>query len=834
MENLKYWIFSTNKGRLTTASLFTLLIGAYFYLTQEGLQQRVERTAGGQLPEGTVVKFLNKEELKFKVDFPEFPNFIRCRTDISDKILGKDVNAYFSQTECMTEPGGCFLIDRETKQAIKCGGFVDAGDLETGDLCSDGDDNDGNGKTDCNDPNCSGVGECPTEDECTNKQDDDGDGLVDCKDTDCSEEPSCSVKSAESLTVNAVDMNVCPGFARNEQEYEFQTSLFRPVLVTPSTNSFGATLLSVDEGILKPFSLSDSNQLECCGTKEDGGCSTGMTSKKGCIQGLTRQEYTVCGSISSDAKIHVGNQEFTVRPDDILVNALYFKLLQKYSKDSTKVANSLCKVPTSKVEHFGNVSAVVTASNISKLPKQEEYLDKDLQRSMKYFIEQNPQKNLCFVFSKLDPSFVPSALSFFVNAPYQTSTSMSDARVSSLFQKMYTNASQKKNFTQWASFATDLDNAYVDSWYAGVKKAFTNSKGGKIKPPSEGVNREQIAKAARGSGGFVANSLEELECVGECVQEKINFTELATAQEIRAGIDRCKSQKQGCCTFYNVMNPAQFLGDGRSLPEERDPSILALFTHASTTQMKSNSQCIGQLYRMIAESTEIRKGLLQKFDEKRGVPNQGRDIGNNVRLGGLLPSNIEVKSGQSLRNSKPKLTYPTTDESCELTLAWDQNTPELRSVAQTIKNLVNEKDTNVILSTPAQGVDVGGQEQFDVLLGMQPYYTTKSLPSIKSFLITDASIGRKRFPFGDDKVGKCGDFMCDAYRKMAFEGFSGNADDQMRFMKTYEKCLGNTNISMDRTFYLEKCEEYYQQSKTPVLILDYYVPYQFSVGPDCQ
>ena len=55
--------------------------------------------------------------------------------------------------------------------------FVDAGDVETGDLCSDGDDNDGNGKTDCADPNCSGVGECPTEDDCTNKQDDDGDGL---------------------------------------------------------------------------------------------------------------------------------------------------------------------------------------------------------------------------------------------------------------------------------------------------------------------------------------------------------------------------------------------------------------------------------------------------------------------------------------------------------------------------------------------------------------------------------------------------------------------------------------------------------------------------------
>jgi hypothetical protein len=115
---------------------------------------------------------------------------------------------------------------------------------------------------------------------------------------------------------------------------------------------------------------------------------------------------------------------------------------------------------------------------------------------------------------------------------------MKDARVSSLFQKMYTNANaNEKKFKQWVSFATDFDNAYVDSWYAGVKNAFTNPKGGNLKPPPEGVNREQIASSARGSGGFVASSLEELECVGECIQERINFTELATAQEIRVGID---------------------------------------------------------------------------------------------------------------------------------------------------------------------------------------------------------------------------------------------------------------------------------------------------------
>ena len=248
---------------------------------------------------------------------------------------------------------------------------------------------------------------------------------------------------------------MCPGFARNEKDYKFRPASFSPFGYT-DYKYLWSVLLSEDEGILKPFSLSDSNQL-------------GFVNARGwrlldwndiqirLHQGLTHQEYTVCGTIASDAKIHVGNQEIAVRPDDILVNALYFKLLQRYANESTKEASILCKVPR-RVEHFANVSAVVTASNLSTLPKDELYLDRP-PTQYEYFIEQN-QKN-CTVFNKLDPSFVPSALSFFVNAPYQTGSDMKDARVSSLFAGVLSKPLRKK-FKQWASFTSDSDNVYVD------------------------------------------------------------------------------------------------------------------------------------------------------------------------------------------------------------------------------------------------------------------------------------------------------------------------------------------------------------------------------------
>ena len=58
--------------------------------------------------------------------------------------------------------------------------------------CLDGIDDDGDGLTDCDDPDCTDDPGCEnlTED-CQNAIDDDGDGLTDCDDTDCMDDPSC-------------------------------------------------------------------------------------------------------------------------------------------------------------------------------------------------------------------------------------------------------------------------------------------------------------------------------------------------------------------------------------------------------------------------------------------------------------------------------------------------------------------------------------------------------------------------------------------------------------------------------------------------------------------
>jgi thiol-disulfide isomerase/thioredoxin len=68
--------------------------------------------------------------------------------------------------------------------------------------CSDGLDNDSNGKVDCEDPGCARDPVClgnpgqeripgPGDEDCDNKVDDDGDGNVDCDDSDCARDPVC-------------------------------------------------------------------------------------------------------------------------------------------------------------------------------------------------------------------------------------------------------------------------------------------------------------------------------------------------------------------------------------------------------------------------------------------------------------------------------------------------------------------------------------------------------------------------------------------------------------------------------------------------------------------
>ena len=74
----------------------------------------------------------------------------------------------------------------------------DSGNFEG--ICDDVVDNDDDGLTDCDDPDCDDDPACeavdeygapPAEMDCTNEQDDDDDGLIDCDDPDCSDDPAC-------------------------------------------------------------------------------------------------------------------------------------------------------------------------------------------------------------------------------------------------------------------------------------------------------------------------------------------------------------------------------------------------------------------------------------------------------------------------------------------------------------------------------------------------------------------------------------------------------------------------------------------------------------------
>ena len=57
--------------------------------------------------------------------------------------------------------------------------------------CSNGLDDDGDGRADCEDPVCAAVCEVVVEQFCQNELDDDRDGFADCEDSDCSADPVC-------------------------------------------------------------------------------------------------------------------------------------------------------------------------------------------------------------------------------------------------------------------------------------------------------------------------------------------------------------------------------------------------------------------------------------------------------------------------------------------------------------------------------------------------------------------------------------------------------------------------------------------------------------------
>ena len=82
------------------------------------------------------------------------------------------------------------------------------GGSTTGEICGDGNDNDGDGFADCDDLECAADASCEDggsdeEDDCGNGDDDDDDGDVDCDDSDCDGDADC--EDAEEDCDNGVD-----------------------------------------------------------------------------------------------------------------------------------------------------------------------------------------------------------------------------------------------------------------------------------------------------------------------------------------------------------------------------------------------------------------------------------------------------------------------------------------------------------------------------------------------------------------------------------------------------------------------------------------------------
>ena len=68
--------------------------------------------------------------------------------------------------------------------------------------CTNGVDDDGDGLADCADPDCAADPACIIPEDCTNTVDDDGDGLADCADPDCAADPACIIPEDCSNTID--------------------------------------------------------------------------------------------------------------------------------------------------------------------------------------------------------------------------------------------------------------------------------------------------------------------------------------------------------------------------------------------------------------------------------------------------------------------------------------------------------------------------------------------------------------------------------------------------------------------------------------------------------
>jgi hypothetical protein len=94
-------------------------------------------------------------------------------------------------------------------------------------ICDDSGDGDGDGLTDCDDPDCINDPACSavTETNCDDNNDDDNDGLTDCDDDDCADDPSCQATQCEDTDLGTVTQDMAlndPSASGDASDWTYQ------------------------------------------------------------------------------------------------------------------------------------------------------------------------------------------------------------------------------------------------------------------------------------------------------------------------------------------------------------------------------------------------------------------------------------------------------------------------------------------------------------------------------------------------------------------------------------------------------------------------------------
>jgi hypothetical protein len=131
----------------------------------------------------------------FKILFIFSVHVLGCQsfdkaTEICDDGIDNDANGYYdcADSACATNPACQFTNNTNNTNNVNNTNNTNNQNMET--ICDDGDDNDGDGYIDCDDPDCADNMAC-IETNCADSIDDDGDGDTDCADPDCLSDPYC-------------------------------------------------------------------------------------------------------------------------------------------------------------------------------------------------------------------------------------------------------------------------------------------------------------------------------------------------------------------------------------------------------------------------------------------------------------------------------------------------------------------------------------------------------------------------------------------------------------------------------------------------------------------